>query len=131
MSIRTTRKIVKFGNPFTMEGVGRVLPAGNYEVVTDEELIEGVSFPVYRRVATMMLAPTQTSHSIEMLTIDPRDLAAAVERDTLAVKGEAGNGNTLGLQKNARNKCPSLSRSETRCVFSCPKYARLSANLVF
>jgi len=86
MSIRTTRKIVKFSGPFTMEGVGRVLPAGNYEVVTDEELIEGLSFPVYRRVATMMLAPTQTSHSIEMLTINPRDLAAAVERDTLAIK---------------------------------------------
>ena len=75
MSIRTTRKIVKFSNPFTMEGVGRVLPAGNYEVVTDEELIEGLSFPVYRRIATMMLAPAQSSQ-IEMLTIDPRDLAA-------------------------------------------------------
>jgi hypothetical protein len=99
MSIRTTRKIVKFSNPFTMEGVGRVLPAGNYEVVTDEELIEGLSFPVYRRVATMMLAPTQTSHSIEMLTIDPRDLAAAVERDTLAVKGEGGDGNTLACRR--------------------------------
>ena len=69
-----------------MEGVGRVLPAGNYEVVTDEELIEGLSFPVYRRVATMMLAPTQTSHSIEMLTIDPHDLATAMMRDTLAAK---------------------------------------------
>ena len=70
-----------------MEGVGRVLPAGNYEVVTkNQELIEGLSFPVYRRVATMMLAPTKTSNSIEMLTIDPRDLAAAVERDTLAIK---------------------------------------------
>jgi hypothetical protein len=67
MSIRTTRKIVKFSNPFTMEGVG---PADNYEVVTDEELIEGLSFPVYRRVATIMLAPTQSSHapSVEMLT---------------------------------------------------------------
>ena len=86
MSIRTTRKIVKFSSPFTLEGVGRVLPAGNYEVVTDEELIEGLSFPVYRRVATMMLAPAQSSQ-IEMLTIDPRDLAAAVERDTSAVKG--------------------------------------------
>ena len=41
MSIRTTRKIVQFSNPFSIEGVGRVLPAGNYEVVTDEELIEG------------------------------------------------------------------------------------------
>jgi hypothetical protein len=85
MSIRTTRKIVKFSNPFSIEGVGRVLPAGNYEVVTDEELIEGLSFPVYRRIATMMLAPAQSSQ-IEMLTIDPRDLAAAVERDTLAIK---------------------------------------------
>ena len=52
MSIRTTRKIVEFSNPFSMKGVGRVLPAGNYEIVTDEELIEGLSFPVYRRVAT-------------------------------------------------------------------------------
>jgi hypothetical protein len=88
MSIRTTRKIVKFSNPFFIEGAGRVLPAGNYEVVTDEELIEGLSFPVYRRVATMMLAPTQSSQasSIEMLTIDPVDLAAALECDTQAVK---------------------------------------------
>ena len=36
--------------------------------------------------ATMMLAPAQSSQ-IEMLTLDPRDLAAAVERDTSAVKG--------------------------------------------
>lgn len=88
MSIRTTRKIVKFANSFSIVGVGRVLPAGVYEVVTDEELIEGLSFPVYRRVATMILAPTQSSkRSIEMLTIDPHDLATAMERDTLAVKG--------------------------------------------
>jgi hypothetical protein len=67
--------------------VGRVLPAGVYEVVTDEELIEGLSFPVYRRVATMILAPTQSSQpSIEMLTIDPHDLATAMMRDTLAAK---------------------------------------------
>jgi hypothetical protein len=68
------------------------LPAGDYEVVTDEELIEGISFPIYRRVATMMPAPTPSSQapSIEMLTIDPRDLAAALERDTLAATGHIG-----------------------------------------
>ena len=88
MSIRTTRKIVKFSNSFSILGVGRVLPAGVYEIVTDEELIEGLSFPVYRRVATMILAPTQSSQpSIEMLTIDPDDLATAMKRDTLDVKG--------------------------------------------
>jgi len=88
MSIRTTREIVKFGHPFSIEGVGRVLPAGNYEVVTDQELIEGLSFPVYRRVLTMIIVPTQSSlSSIEMLTIDPFDLTAAIERDTLVVSG--------------------------------------------
>jgi hypothetical protein len=88
MSIRTTRKMVKFTNPFSLVGVGRVLPPGVYEVMTDEELIERLSFPVYRRAATMILAPTQSSQpSIEMLTIDPQDLATAMTRDTLAVKG--------------------------------------------
>ena len=52
MSIRTTRKIVEFSNPFSIEGIGRVLPAGSYEIVTDEELIENSRFPftaVWRR----------------------------------------------------------------------------------
>jgi hypothetical protein len=93
MSIRTTRKIVEFSNPFSIEGAGRVLPAGNYEIVTDEELIEGLSFPVYRRVATMMLAYTKSSPvpSTEMLNIDPRDLAAAIERDKRTVKATAAS----------------------------------------
>jgi hypothetical protein len=86
MSIRTTRKTVTFNHPFLIEGVGRVLPAGAYEIVTDAELIEGLSFPVYRRIATMILTPTQSSQAaIEMLTIDPSDLAAAMERDASTV----------------------------------------------
>ena len=52
MTVRTSSKTVTFGNPFSLAGVDRVLPAGNYEVVTDEELIEGLSFPVYPRLAT-------------------------------------------------------------------------------
>jgi hypothetical protein len=91
MSIRTTRKIVKFSNPFSIEGVGRVLPAGNYEVVTDEELIEGVSFPVYRRVAAMMLAPTQSSQtpSIEMLIRPARSRGSTRKRHTQRVFNKA------------------------------------------
>ena len=37
------------GKPVKLEGVDRELPAGSYRVTTDEELIEGLSFPVYRR----------------------------------------------------------------------------------
>jgi hypothetical protein len=32
------------------------------DVVTDEELIEELSFPVYRRVATMIFVPAQSHH---------------------------------------------------------------------
>jgi hypothetical protein len=51
MTIRTTTKTVTFAHPFLLRGIDRILPAGDYRVVTDEELIEGVSFPVYRRVS--------------------------------------------------------------------------------
>jgi hypothetical protein len=59
------------------------LPPGKYQVVTDEELIEGLSFPVYRRVSTMIFVPSQfqPAASTEMVTVDPLDLQAAVEQD--------------------------------------------------
>jgi len=50
-------------------------------VVTDEELIEGLSFPVYRRVATMMFVPAESCPSVEMVTVDPVELQAARDRD--------------------------------------------------
>ena len=54
MSTRTTGKTVTFAHPFLLKGVDRTLPPGDYRVVTDEELIEGLSFPVYRRMSTMI-----------------------------------------------------------------------------
>ncbi|MGB6440329.1 MAG: hypothetical protein WBE89_13575 [Methyloceanibacter sp.] len=32
-----------------LKGVDRLLPPADYRVVTDEELIEGLSFPAYHR----------------------------------------------------------------------------------
>jgi hypothetical protein len=91
MSTRTTRRTVTFDKPFFLEGIGRSLPAGAYEVITDEELIEELSFPVYRRIATMMLVPAQSSlSSVEMLTIDPTELAAALKHETSVEKADAG-----------------------------------------
>ena len=83
MITRTSAKVVTFSSPFLLKGVDRKLPAGDYRVVTDEELIEGLSFPVYRRVSTMIFVPAQSHHasSVEMVTIDPLDLQAALDRD--------------------------------------------------
>jgi hypothetical protein len=81
MTIRTTRKMVTFVRPFMLKGVDRILPAGDYRVLTDEELIEELSFPVYRRVSTMIVVPTGSASSVEMVKVDPQDLQMAQERD--------------------------------------------------
>jgi len=58
-----------------------MLPPGIYEIVTEEEMIGTLSFPVYRRVSTVIFVPGQSASSIEMVTIDPLDLAAAQTND--------------------------------------------------
>jgi hypothetical protein len=74
---RTQRSTLTFRRAFTLKCVERSFPAGAYELVTDEELIEGLSFPAYRRVATWILTPEQNSSSAtEMIMIDPVELAS-------------------------------------------------------
>jgi len=79
---RTKRSKLTFGHPFTLKGAERSFPAGTYELVTEEELIEGLSFPAYRRAASWILAPTQIpGKPTEMIMIDPVKLAAAHASD--------------------------------------------------
>jgi len=81
MTTRTTSKTVTFAHPFLLKGIDRILPAGDYRVATDEELIEELSFPAYRRVSTMIFVPAQSASSVEMVAIDPQELQAAQEQD--------------------------------------------------
>jgi hypothetical protein len=82
--VRTREATVNFIRPFSLRGVDRILPPGGYRVVTDEELIEGLSFPVYRRVSTMIFIPAESRSAVEMIAIDPADLEAAQARDAPA-----------------------------------------------
>jgi hypothetical protein len=81
MTTRTSSKTVTFARPFLLKGIDRMMTAGDYRVVTDEELIQELSFPVYRRVATMIFVPAASGHAFEMVAIDPRDLEEAQVRD--------------------------------------------------
>ena len=81
MTMRTTEKIVTFHRPFCPERLDRVLPPADYRVVTDEELIEGLSFAAYHRVSTVIFVPTPSGAGVEMVTIDPSDLEAAQDQD--------------------------------------------------
>ena len=80
MATRTSRTTVTFKMPFTLRGVGQV-PAGTYTVETDEDLLLDVSFPAYRRSATIIFLPSSDGRQIQMLTIDPLELAAAQKLD--------------------------------------------------
>ncbi len=83
---RSRRETVVFKRPFRLASIARQLPAGAYEVVTDEEMIEGLSFPSFRRVATMMMVPTAPPHSssIEMIMVGSIELSDAQRTDAIA-----------------------------------------------
>ena len=74
MTIRTIRRTITFHRPVCLKGVERLLPPGDYDVVTDEELIEGLSFPAYHRISTVMFVPAKSGSAVEMVTVEPGTL---------------------------------------------------------
>ncbi|MGH6714958.1 MAG: hypothetical protein ACREDC_02090 [Bradyrhizobium sp.] len=81
MTIRSRRETVIFRHPFHVRGIARVLLAGAYEVVTDDETIECLSFSAYRRIPTMITVPAEGAcGTMERLSIGSADLANAQSR---------------------------------------------------
>ncbi|MGB3042221.1 MAG: hypothetical protein WBB98_03430 [Xanthobacteraceae bacterium] len=83
MTIRSRCASVVFQHDFHIEGINRRLPPGAYDVVTDEEEIEGLSFLAYRRVATSfrVTGPTRERVTTESFSVDPVDLEEALRQD--------------------------------------------------
>jgi hypothetical protein len=86
VTTRSRRETVHFKHSFRIRGVDRLLPPGPYEVVTDEEMIEGLSFPCFRRVATLMMipGPAPRQSTTEMISISSVDLSDAQREDASA-----------------------------------------------
>jgi len=87
MTTRSRRETVTFRHPFRIKGIDRLLPSGAYEVITDEEMIEGLSFASFRRVATMIMVPAARSSAMEMISIGSVDLSDA-QRIDASMPGE-------------------------------------------
>ena len=83
MTMRSRRETITFRHPFRIKGIDRQLQAGAYEVITDEEMIEGLSFASFRRVATMIMVPGAAlrASSMEMISISAIDLSDAQRID--------------------------------------------------
>ena len=90
MTVRTSQKTVTFRRPFVLGGFDEVLPAGIYIVETDEAPIEGISFLAYRRILTLLHLPEKTGHRLAgVVTIDPKELDAALKRDRTSMERPA------------------------------------------
>lgn len=80
MALRSIRSTVTFPRAFTLSGYSDELPAGEYEVLVEEELIESLSFTAYHRTAIFLTirgkgnVPGRT----EMRPITWADLEAAL-----------------------------------------------------
>ncbi len=89
MLSRTRREDMVFRHPFSLKGWAEPQPAGTYAVETEEELIEGLSFPAYRRVSTTITRrPTRAGALVQAIPVDPRELAEAQAADGAAVDGD-------------------------------------------
>jgi hypothetical protein len=91
MMSRSRSETVVFRHAFKLRGVDRILMPGSYRVATEEELIEGLSFPAWRRTSTVIFVPGHSSRCgiEEMISIDPKALASAMERDSVGRQGVA------------------------------------------
>ena len=87
--IRSHTETMVFDTPFRLKGLDRMLPAGSYEILTDEEMIEDLSFASFRRVSTIIKVPGEWpfASAIEMIETSPIELSN-VQRNTKAASGD-------------------------------------------
>jgi hypothetical protein len=104
MTTRTNKRTVTFRQPFVLGTFDRELPAGAYDVETDEQLLEGISFPVYRRILTVIHLHPEAGHPhlAQTVTIDPNELDAALERDQAAAAISAETDTEVPVKPDTR-----------------------------
>ena len=102
MSSRTTTSVVTFLHPFVVAGYNDELPAGEYEVLADDEVMLSHSFAAYRRTATFLLINWHAGKS-ELRAVDHRDLELALVQDQ-------ANANTNVIKNSAAALSPSEDR---------------------
>ena len=83
MNMRRSRSIVTSFDAFTLSGYRDELPAGEYKVVVEEELFQGLSFEAHRRTATYLVVRGNGRYSgrTEIRSTTERDLEVVLSCD--------------------------------------------------
>lgn len=75
--------MVTFSNAFALGRGTEDLPPGTYELIVEEECLQGLNFEAYRRTGTFLMVPgkgTRSGHT-SMHTTTQKDLEHAIARD--------------------------------------------------
>lgn len=90
---RTTNSEITFAHPFVLSSLVAPLDAGTYRLVVDEELIEGLSFSAYRRVATHLEIPAISVQTVkrQFLQVSSAEIEAALRKDAELGSASATN----------------------------------------
>lgn len=91
MNIRTIQSRVLFLYPFQLKGLTETQPAGHYRLVTDQEVLAGLSFITYRTIMAYLEVPAvgTTAPETRQVPIDLVDLDACVRADRMAASAPA------------------------------------------
>jgi hypothetical protein len=83
MQTRTRHSTVRFCHPFSLAGLPDALPAGEYDIAEDDQVVEGLSWTAWHRVATYIHLPAKhiNARARQMMAVDQSDLDGALERD--------------------------------------------------
>ena len=79
MVTRTRSEQVVFRRPFVLTGLNTLQPPGTYTVDTDEERLDTLTVPAWRRTSTVVQLTREGA--TEYLTVDPLELHEALMRD--------------------------------------------------
>ncbi len=83
MPMRSIKSIVTVSHPFALAEYSDELPAGEYEVLVEEELLQGASFVAYRKtgIYLMVHGRGRTAGRTEQRPITERDLETVFGTD--------------------------------------------------
>jgi len=79
MTSRTIDRTVTFQGSFTLRNTDGSYPPGEYLVQTDEEMLDQLSFPAWRRIATMI--HVRRGGATQVVTVSPQELDLILSRD--------------------------------------------------
>ncbi len=100
MTSCTTTSTVTFVFPFVLPGYSDEFPAGNYEVIAEDELLANLSFAAYRRTAThIRVEQADGTGRTELRPVDQRDLDLALSQDQSRISQQNNSDAALSPQE--------------------------------